>query len=906
MSDYQPQRDPSEPDEVARLLSSALDGEQPREAFVSELANRLDREFLAVVAGAEPRDRRHERNGHTGGAKRRPTVAADELVSGASQTKAVVVTGTPVRRRRRWFAGFALAVALLLAVTISNLQPGYSFASMVAAMKSQPWVQTVAEPGGAGRVSGWVSWVHGVVARRSDKEVVFDNLTDGVRNRYRVDQRVVYRQPLEGETRPSPEQALLNFVLYGDPPQTDALALNADWSDNGTVEVVRQTARKVRNDGGKWIELDVALRVGNRPDVRNVQFVLDPKTSLPKSARVSAQDGRGVLECRLSYPTEGPRDVHAAALGVPVDVPVEDLVVMRTEADDEAAKTAVLMTDGEVEVAPAPADPGIAEQVNVIESTVPQEEEEIVEDDGPRAAPTDTQVAVDEEDEEDEPAPPVASDEEMALRVDQLLAACWQQHGIRPAELASDPEYLRRVYLDLTGRIPDFGEVRDFMNDPRADRRVHLLDDLLDRYDHATHLAAVWRRILLPDGVDLTRYGGPIEFERWLADRFRENVPYDRIVRELLLAEGRVTEPGPLMFYTALRMQPELLAGRTSRAFLGTRIECAQCHDHKFDDRWKQKDFWGYAAFFARISRPEGKMEAVSTVMRVQDSPRGEVTLPESDKVIPPRFPLGDESLDADGAPARRKRLADWLTRHNNQYFARATVNRVWEHLFGKGLVDPVDDMGPDNPAVCPEVLDELATYFADSGYDLRKLIRTLVLSDAYQLSSSTDEDDPSRLIYFAQMNVKTFTAEQLFDCIAVATRLQSPVMGEGNDNSVERFNNASRQEFLEQFRAAPGQATEYQAGIPQALTLMNGGLIQSGTDMAQSGMLKIVEAPFQTDKQRVDMLFMATLSRPPDEVEQTAMLKHVAAAAGRAARQEAFGDILWVLLNSAEFTLNH
>jgi hypothetical protein len=202
-------------------------------------------------------------------------------------------------------------------------------------------------------------------------------------------------------------------------------------------------------------------------------------------------------------------------------------------------------------------------------------------------------------------------------------------------------------------------------------------------------------------------------------------------------------------------------------------------------------------------------------------------------------------------------------------------------------------------------VLDELATYFANSGFDLQKLIRTLALTDAYQLSSSSDEDDPSRLLYFAQMHVKTFTAEQLYDCIAVATRMSSRAGG-GDESSVERFNNSSRQEFLDQFRAPPGQVTEYHAGIPQALTLMNGGLIQGGTDLGSSGFLQLLEAPFFSDSQRVKTLFMATLSRPPSEEEQATMGDHLAAAADSTARQEALGDILWVLLNSAEFTLNH
>ncbi len=285
--------------------------------------------------------------------------------------------------------------------------------------------------------------------------------------------------------------------------------------------------------------------------------------------------------------------------------------------------------------------------------------------------------------------------------------------------------------------------------------------------------------------MDLSRLGGSAGFEDWLAEKFAANVPYDQIVRELLLAEGRVSESGPLLFYAAVRLNPEELAGRTSRAFLGVRMECAQCHDHPFDDAISQQDFWSFAAFFARISRPRGKMEMTSPVLAVRDNARGDVMIPESDEVVPPRLPGSVIELaeEAEG-PSRREQLVEWLTARNNQHFAQATVNRVWAHLFGRGLVEPVDDMRPANPPISPELLDTLARDFAASGFDLRRLCRALVLTDAYQLTSREDAsgemgggamgggavDDPSRALVFAQMNIKSLTAEQLYDSIAVAT----------------------------------------------------------------------------------------------------------------------------------------
>ena len=461
---------------------------------------------------------------------------------------------------------------------------------------------------------------------------------------------------------------------------------------------------------------------------------------------------------------------------------------------------------------------------------------------------------------------------------------------------------MRRVYLDLLGRVPNVSEARDFLNDPSPDRREQLVDRLLAHHDHATHFAAVWRRILLPDEVDLSRLGGSASFEAWLAEKFEANEPYDQVVSELLLAQGRVSKSGPLLFYAAMRLNPEELAGRTSRAFLGVRMECAQCHDHPFDEAITQQDFWSFAAFFARISRPRGKMEMTSPVLAVRDNARGEVMFPESDEVVPPRLPetVSDLADDPNG-PSRREELVAWLTARDNQHFARATVNRVWAHLFGRGLVEPVDDMRRANPPICPEVLDTLAGDFAASGFDLRRLCRALVLTDAYQLSSGSDEGqgeegDPSRTLAFAQMNIKSLTAEQLYDCITVATGQASLAGGPTDQAGLVRFADMNRQQFIDQFRAAPGKVTDYQAGIPQALTLMHGGLIHNATDVAASGLLKSLAAPFFTDDQRLETLYLATLSRYPEPEEREVMLKMIAGASDPQQRQQALGDVLWAL----------
>jgi hypothetical protein len=579
----------------------------------------------------------------------------------------------------------------------------------------------------------------------------------------------------------------------------------------------------------------------------------------------------------------------------------EDQAASSGPADDQPAQQVIELPPADIAAAkPSPVQPRDVE----IRKVIPIAEEPVEEEkpNEPTAPPEPIAEAP-----KWEPFAEALPPNELSQRVDDQLAVLWQANGIRPVGPASDAEFMRRVYLDLTGRIPTVSEVQAFLDDTSPNRRELLVDRLLAHRDHATHLAAVWREVLLPNDVDLTRLGGTTKFDEWLAGRFADNVPYDKIVRELLLAEGRVSESGPLLFYAALKLNPEELAARTSRAFLGVRMECAQCHDHFFDESISQRDFWSFAAFFARISRPRGKMEMTSPVLAVRDNKEGDVTIPESDEVVRPRLPLTAAELeDTPDGPTRRAQLVDWLTSKNNGHFARATVNRVWSHLFGRGLVEPVDDMRPANAPIAPEVLDTLSRDFAASGFDLRRLLRELVLTNAYQLSSRSEESDPSRTLHFAQMNIKSFTAEQLYDCISVAAGRRAEIVRSMDVVGLERFSDMSRQAFVEQFRAPQGQATDYQAGIPQALTLMHGGLIHSATDLGSSGLLKSLAAPFFTDEQRLDTLFLSTLSRFPEDKEREVMLQPINAATNDKERQQALGDVLWALLNSAEFTLNH
>jgi hypothetical protein len=485
----------------------------------------------------------------------------------------------------------------------------------------------------------------------------------------------------------------------------------------------------------------------------------------------------------------------------------------------------------------------------------------------------------------------------MAARVDELLAARWNDEGVSPAPLAADGEFIRRAYLDLTGVIPPVAEVRAFLKDESSEKRERLIERLLASPAHATHLATTWRNIMLPAGFEAGDVNSVLGVQNWLRNRFAENMRYDRIVSELLVATGG-RETGPALFYTALELKPEELAANTARIFLGVQIQCAQCHDHPFD-HWKQTDFWGYAAFFAQLQRNE----AMAGMMNVAliDNDQGDVKLPRPSVIVPPKYPEGP-TAGADEGGYRRQQLSIWMASRDNPYLARAMVNRVWSHLFGRGIVEPVDDLGPRNPPSHPELLDELTDYFLQTGFDVRMLYRTLANTRAYQLSSeSVSEDSPPEL--FARMMVKSLTAEQLYDSLSQAALRNPAAMGQSGSSS--RFFDPQRREFLARMQTSNRSAAEFDAGLPQALMLMNGEVMVEATDKDRSRMLGALDAPWFTDEKRIETLFLAAYARAPGDEELKRSLTYLenGAAGGR---RQALGDVFWALLNSAEFALNH
>jgi hypothetical protein len=519
--------------------------------------------------------------------------------------------------------------------------------------------------------------------------------------------------------------------------------------------------------------------------------------------------------------------------------------------------------------------------------------------------------------------PPAAKDAKdvraLADKIDQEIAAKWQAAHVQPAPEADDAEYLRRVYLDVAGRIPSVSEARAFLKDTRPDKRERLVNELLGGSRYVTHYTDVWRNLLLPESNNSiqVRFGAG-GFESWIKKQIAENVGYDKMVQELLtapvdgagrpglaVAYGDPNGIGPQAFYLAKEYKPENIAGATSRLFLGVRLECAQCHDHPFAT-WKRDQFWGYAAFFAGISRQQ-QGDFISPGRELTD--KRELTIPNTERVVQATFLDGTEpKWKYKVSP--RVTLAEWVTSADNPYFAKAAANRMWAHLFGTGLVDPVDELaGTESTCSHPALLNALAKEFAAHDFDWKFLIRAIMASKAYQLSSRGTHSSQDDHRVFARMAVKGLTAEQLYDSVAMATSYQENGPAGMSGIVVIGGPGGNRQDFLTKFGNTSDKLTESQTSILQALALMNGQLIASATTVERSELLAgVLDAPFLDTAGKVETLYLATLSRKPTDKERARCVGFIEkrGSEGSKGYNEAVADVFWALLNSGEFILNH
>jgi hypothetical protein len=516
-----------------------------------------------------------------------------------------------------------------------------------------------------------------------------------------------------------------------------------------------------------------------------------------------------------------------------------------------------------------------------------------------------------------DPTKPLNDVEKLAAAIDRHIAQRWVETRTEPAPVADDAEYLRRVYLDLAGRIPSVEEARSFLADRRTDKRARLVEQLLGSSRYVAHFTTVWRMLLLPEAGNnfQVRLQQP-SFEAWLKHMIVRNAAYDEMARELVtmpLNKGTEIDiflgagsPTPMAFYAAKEFKPENLAASTARVFLGINVECAQCHNHPFAE-WKREQFWGYAAFFAGI-KSRRTQDLLLPDKEVQD--KRELVIPGTERVAQARFLDGAEPIWKSKS-SNRVTLAEWMTAPNNPYFARAAVNRVWAYFFGTGVIDPVDEMvGGDRHPSHPVLLDLLAHEFAAHRFDLKFLIRAITASRAYQLTSAATHPNeaPAREL-FARMPLRGMTAEQIFDSVAAATGYRDSGGGDDLLSNIFGGQRSARSEFLTRFANQPERTTEAQTSILQSLSLMNGKVVAAATSLEKSETLTaIVEAPFVAPEDRIETLYLATLSRKPNAKELSRAVQFIREAGkrGKGSDKEALADVFWALLNSPEFIVNH
>ncbi len=355
--------------------------------------------------------------------------------------------------------------------------------------------------------------------------------------------------------------------------------------------------------------------------------------------------------------------------------------------------------------------------------------------------------------------------------IDTLVFERLKRLCIPPSPLCSDSEFLRRLYIDVLGILPAMAEVKAFQSDSNADKRERLIDRVLDRPEYAEYWAHRWGDLLQVKAGKLARTGAE-RMHAYLVDAARTNMPFDRFARALLTSQGSTfTNPAASFFRTSADSFSR--AENTAQLFLGARIQCAKCHNHP-GDTWTQDAYHGIGAFFARVAQKPGPTPGE---MLVSLADKGEITQPLTNKLARPMLP-GVGLVTLPEGKDRREVFADWLTRPDNPYFARVAVNRVWGHLMGHGLVEPVNDFRIANPPAHPELLDRLAQDFVRDGYDLKKVTRTILRSRVYQLSSRSLPLNQNDGKYFSHASARLLPAEVLLDAICQVTGVPETYQG--------------------------------------------------------------------------------------------------------------------------------
>lgn len=493
--------------------------------------------------------------------------------------------------------------------------------------------------------------------------------------------------------------------------------------------------------------------------------------------------------------------------------------------------------------------------------------------------------------------------------VDQAVFAKLDQLGIEPSPRCNDSTFIRRVTLDLAGRLPSLEETTAFLNDSSDQKRELLVDRLLTSEDHAEYFASKWGQILRNRRDNDAFKHGSFAFHDWLREQILNNTSYADIVRDVVAASGNLTVHPPVAWYrqvSDINQQVE----DTAQLFLGQRIQCARCHHHPFE-RWSQQDYAQMSAFFSLVSRKAGPTPEEPVVYSRLGKPTA--SHPKTGAPLPPAG-LGGPTLDLDETMDPRHALVDWMTNAENPYFAPSFVNRYWKHFFGRGLVDPEDDMRVTNPASNPELLSGLSARFVETNFDMRDLIRQIVSSETYQFSSSANDLNLSDKRNHSRFYPKRLQAEVLLDSIdfVLGTRTSFDGMP-GGTRAVSLPDTNFASYFLTVFgRPESSTACECERGVDanlaQSLHLLNSKEMQG--KLTDGGGYAVTYAALAgegdqraTDLAHINQIYLRALSRPATADEQQKVLEYLATHSDR---RVAYEDVLWAIVNSKEFLFNH
>jgi hypothetical protein len=500
--------------------------------------------------------------------------------------------------------------------------------------------------------------------------------------------------------------------------------------------------------------------------------------------------------------------------------------------------------------------------------------------------------------------------------IDELVFAKLKKVGMPPSPVCDDGTFLRRVTVDLAGRLPTPEEAKVFLADTSPDKRDRCIDRLLDSTDYADYFANKWSSVLRNKRDDAKDLRGSYAFHAWIRDSLLTNKPYDQFVREILAASGDLEQNPPVVWYREVK-DPNKELEDAAQLFLGMRLQCAQCHHHPYE-KWSQQDYYGFAAFFSRVGRKPSGTPGEEIIFHRRGG--ASATNPKTKQTVKPA-PLGLAALELSPDDDPRLALADWLTAKDNPFFAKSLANRYWKHLMGRGLVEPEDDMRETNPPTNPELLDALAAHFTKSGYDLKDLLRTVCRSSAYQLASTPNAHNAVDRQYFSRYYAKRLNAEVLLDALnglaGAQTKFDNLPAGTRAVQLPDNAFNAANY-FLQVFgRPESGSACECErsadASLAQTLHLINAKDIQEKLAADAGRAAQLAADAVRADEAKVQDLYLRAFSRKPTADELAAakayVEKKVAGKAdkdGKAARKAAYEDLIWVLINTKEFSFNH